>query len=206
MHFNVKSINFQRPIFKSKPYKIKSLVHSDTWGHLRFHFHWCWINILKDKNVAKLTFKNFHNTVNTQHSANNQNLHSSRGTWYFYQILGSYLNQNGIISQSLVSMLHNKMTELKEKIITLRKSPDSSCSQPETRYLMLFKYPRTLSYEKMYFIKNKTIVKDLEWTLSSFFKRIWSVLDLAFPRKIGANVKLFLRQDSLIQPFNMRRW
>ena len=108
----------QRSVFKTKPYKSTRpfvMIHSDIWGPSRSHNlyskRWfisfiddhtrvCWLYLLKDKSDAEQTFINFHNMVKTQYSTNIQILHTDNGREYFNQILGEYLNTNGIFHQS----------------------------------------------------------------------------------------------------------
>ena len=101
-----------KPYEKSQPF---SLVHSDIWGPSRVvnvsgakwfiifiddHTCVCWTYLLKEKSNAKEIFTTFHRMIRTQFQANIKILRTDNGREYYSSILGSYLNENGIIHQS----------------------------------------------------------------------------------------------------------
>ena len=117
-----------KPYEKSQPF---SLVHSDIWGpsHVvnvsrakRFitfiddHTRVCWTYLRKSN--AKENFTTFHKMIRTQFQANIKILRTDNGREYYSSILGSYLNENGIIHQNSCVDTPQQNEVAERKIVT----------------------------------------------------------------------------------------
>ena len=75
-----------------------------------------WVDLLRDKSEATLTFTNFYSMIKTQFNDNVQILQTDNGTKYFNSILEQFLTSNGLIHQSsCISTPQNVIFERKNR-------------------------------------------------------------------------------------------
>ena len=107
-----------RVSYPSQPYKNSKpfyVIHSDIWGPSRVqnlsgtrwfitfiddHTRLCWVYLLKNKSDVEQTFKNFFSMVKTQFNTQIQIFRTDNGKEYFKNILGKFLEAEGIVHQS----------------------------------------------------------------------------------------------------------
>ena len=112
------------------------LIHSDIWGPSRVktntRVHWfitfiddhtrvCWMYFLKEKLEVAGVFKQFHKMILNQIETNIKILRIDNGREYYLNILGEYLQKEGIIHHDHVLTLQSKMECQKENIVTFLK-------------------------------------------------------------------------------------
>lgn len=81
------------------------------------HIRLCWVYLLKNKSVAEQTFKIFFSMVKTQFNTQIQIFRTDNGKEYFKNILGKFLEAEGIIHQSscIDTPQQNGVAERKKK-------------------------------------------------------------------------------------------
>lgn len=101
-----------RPYKKSHPF---SIIHSDVWGpsciknitgicwfalFVDDHTRITWVFLMKEKSEVGQIFKNFNTMIQTQFHTKIQIFRTDNARKYFNNILGDYLQSQGIIHQS----------------------------------------------------------------------------------------------------------
>lgn len=83
------------------------------------HIRLCWVYLLKNKSVAEQTFKIFFSMVKTQFNTQIQIFRTDNGKEYFKNILGKFLEAEGIIHQSscIDTPQQNGVAERKKKTL-----------------------------------------------------------------------------------------
>ena len=114
------------------------LIHSDIWGpsHVKTNtgVHWfitfiddhtrlCWVYLLKEKSEAAGVFKQFHKIILNQFKTNIKILRTDNGREYYSNILGEYLQKEGIIHHSSCIDTPQQNGVSERKIVTFLKLP-----------------------------------------------------------------------------------
>ena len=81
------------------------------------HTRLCWVYLMREKSEVEGVFKEFYTMIKIQFQTRISILRCDNGTKYLDKVLGTFLNEKGILHQSMCSDTHehNEIAERKNK-------------------------------------------------------------------------------------------